>query len=120
MARRDDVGALLEGDGIEDTTLDGDGDNTGDAGDRYRGALQFGTTAAEASRGQCLDERLAEEEPDVSQEPRGDSEWRAGAVNASSLSWSRAGMDRTPGLIQTCLGMVTTTVACRPKRPRCT
>jgi hypothetical protein len=75
VARRDDVGALLEGDGVEDTTMDGDGDNTGDAGDRYRGALQFGTTFAEASRGQCLDERLAEEEPDVGQEPRDDDEW---------------------------------------------
>ena len=43
--------------------LDPDGDNTGDAGDRYRGCDRFGTTAAEAARGQSLDRRLAEEEP---------------------------------------------------------
>jgi len=65
MTRRDDVGELLEGDGVEDTILDGDGDNTGDAGDRYRGSLRFGTTAAEESRGQSLDQLLAEEEPDA-------------------------------------------------------
>ena len=65
MTRRDDVGELLEGDGIEDTVLDVDGDNTGDAGDRYRGALRFGTTAVEASRGQSLAQLLAEEEPEA-------------------------------------------------------
>jgi len=65
MTRRDDTGELLEGDGTEDTMLDGNGDNTGDAGDRYRGSLRFGTTAAEASRGQSLDQLLAEEEPDA-------------------------------------------------------
>lgn len=65
MTRRDDVGEALEGDGAEDTALDGDGDNTGDAGDRYRGSLRFGTTAAEEARGESLDQLLAEEEPDV-------------------------------------------------------
>jgi hypothetical protein len=74
MTRRDDVGELLEGDGTEDTTLDGDGDNTGDAGDQYRGSLRFGTTAAEASRGQSLQQRLVEEEPEANQEQR-DGEW---------------------------------------------
>jgi hypothetical protein len=64
MTRRDDVGEVLEGDGVEDTTLDGDGDNTGDAGDRYRGSLLFGTTAAEQAPGQSLEQRLSEEEPD--------------------------------------------------------
>ena len=64
MTRRDDVGELLEGDGAEDTMLDGAGDNTGDAGDRYRGSRRFGTTAAEEARGQSLEQRLAEEEPD--------------------------------------------------------
>ncbi len=64
MTRRDDVGELLEGDGTEDTMLDGDGDNTGDAGDRYRGVFRFGTTAAEESQGQSLDQLLAEEKPD--------------------------------------------------------
>jgi hypothetical protein len=65
MTRRDDAGGILEGDGTEDTTLDDNGDNTGDAGDRYRGSLRFGTTAAEEARGQSLDQLLAEEEPDV-------------------------------------------------------
>jgi hypothetical protein len=65
MTRRDDVGEILEGDGAEDTVLDESGDNTGDAGDRYRASQQFGTTAAEQARGESLDERLAEEEPDA-------------------------------------------------------
>jgi hypothetical protein len=64
MTRRDDVGEILEGDGVEDTMLDGSGDNTGDAGDRYQGSLLFGTTAAEQAPGLSLEQRLAEEEPD--------------------------------------------------------
>jgi hypothetical protein len=69
MPRRDDVGEFLEGDGAEDTMLDGEGDNTGDAGDRYRGCRRFGTTAAEEARGQSLRQRLAEEEPDPVADP---------------------------------------------------
>jgi hypothetical protein len=65
MTRRDDAGGLLEGDGAEDTFLDGVGDNTGDAGDRYQASLWFGTTAEEQSRGQSLEQRLLEEEPDL-------------------------------------------------------
>jgi hypothetical protein len=65
MTRRDDAGEILEGDGTEDTLLDENGDNTGDAGDRYQGSDRFGTTAAERSRGESLDQRLAEEEPDA-------------------------------------------------------
>ena len=45
MTRRDDTGGLLEGDGPQDTFIDGVGDNTGDAGDRYRGSFWFVTTA---------------------------------------------------------------------------
>src|SRR5687767_10412879 len=75
MTRHDDAGELLEGDGAEDTLLDGDGDNTGDAGDRYQGVLRFGTTAAEAARGESLDELLAEEELDVVDGEGGDLEW---------------------------------------------
>ena len=73
--RRDDVGEFLEGDGTEDTMLDGVGDNTGDAGDRYRGSLQFGTTAAEESRGQSLDQLLAEEEPDAVDDRAAEDDW---------------------------------------------
>lgn len=75
MTRRDDVGEFLEGDGTEDTMLDGAGDNTGDAGDRYRGSLQFGTTAAEESLGQSLDQLLAEEEPDADDDRAEDDDW---------------------------------------------
>jgi hypothetical protein len=74
MTRRDDAGELLEGDGAEDTMLDGNGDNTGDAGDQYRGCGRFGTTAAEEARGQSLDQRLAEEEPDPVENGR-EPEW---------------------------------------------
>ena len=54
MTRRDDAGEILEGDGTEDTLLDENGDNTGDADDRYQGSDRFGTTAAERSRGESL------------------------------------------------------------------
>jgi hypothetical protein len=65
MTRRDNVGELLEGGGTEDTTIDAGGDNTGDAGDEYRASFFFGTTAAEALRGQSLEGLLAAEEPDA-------------------------------------------------------
>lgn len=65
MTRRDDAGGLLEGHGAEDTFLDGVGDNTGDAGDRYQASLWFGTTADEQARGQSLEQRLLEDEPDL-------------------------------------------------------
>jgi hypothetical protein len=76
MTRRDDTGGLLEGDGAEDTFIDGVGDNTGDAGDRYRGSLWFGTTAEEQSRGQSLEQRLLEEEPDLIDDAVADADGR--------------------------------------------
>lgn len=75
MTRRDDAGEILEGDGTEDTLLDENGDNTGDAGDRYRGSDRFGTTAAELSRGESLDQRLAEGEPDAVDDEGWDPDW---------------------------------------------
>jgi len=75
MTRRDDVGEFLEGDGAEDTMLDGDGDNTGDAGEGYRGSLRFGTTAAEEYCGQSLDQLLAEEEPDAVDDRAAEDDW---------------------------------------------
>jgi hypothetical protein len=75
MTRRDEAGEFLEGHGTEDTILDGDGDNTGDAGDRYRGSLLFGTTAAEQSQGESLDQLLTEEEPDAVDDESEDAEW---------------------------------------------
>lgn len=75
MSRRDDVGELLKGNGAEDTLLDSDGDNTGDAGEGYRGSLWFGTTAAEESRGESLDQLLAEEEPDAFGDEAKDPDW---------------------------------------------
>ena len=87
MTRRDDVGELLEGDGAEDTVLDGDGDNSGDAGDRYRGSRRFGTTATEAARGQSLDQRLAEEEPDAVEDGRETPAATTVVCGATWLSW---------------------------------
>ena len=75
MPRRDDAGEILEGDGTEDTLLDENGDNTGDAGDEYRGSDRFGTTAAEQSQGESLDQRLAAEEPDAVDDERVDPDW---------------------------------------------
>ncbi len=75
MPRRDDSGEFLEGDGTEDTQFDENGDNTGDAGDRYRGSDRFGTTAAEQSQGESLEQRLADEEPDAGDDEGGDPDW---------------------------------------------
>jgi hypothetical protein len=75
MTRRDDAGEILEGDGTEDTLIDENGDNTGDAGDRYRGSDRFGTTAAERTRGESLDQRLTEEEPDAVDDEGWDPDW---------------------------------------------
>ena len=41
-----------------------------DAGEGYRGATRYGTTAEEERQGESLDQLLAEEEPEVT-----DSEW---------------------------------------------
>jgi hypothetical protein len=101
MPRRDDVGEFLEGDGAEDTILD-DGDNTGDAGHRYQGCRQFGTTASEAARGQSLEQRLTEEEPDLLGDGTGRLGWSddrrqrrelAGAVSGGDGSHSRTDPD---------------------------
>jgi Family of unknown function (DUF5709) len=55
-----DIGDSLLGDDLNADLLD-----TGiDAGDGYRGATRFGTTAEEASRGESLSDLLSEEEPD--------------------------------------------------------
>jgi len=75
MTRRDAAGEFLEGDGTEDTLLDENGDNIGDAGDEYRGSDRFGTTAAERSQGDSLDQRLADEEPDAVDDESADAEW---------------------------------------------
>ena len=62
MTRRDDTGGLLEGDGAEDTFIDGVGDNTG--------------AAEEQSRGQSLEQRLLEEEPDLMDDAVADPDGR--------------------------------------------
>jgi len=93
MTRRDDVGEFLEGDGAEDTALDPDGDNTGDAGDRYRGCRLFGTTAAEAARGQSLQQRLAEEEPDPIEGGGGEPRWSDDRRERRSLAQAVSGRD---------------------------
>jgi hypothetical protein len=62
---------LAEDDGVLDTsdTLDDDLVEPLDTGvaaaDHWAGANRFGTTAAEEARGEPLDMRLAEEEPDI-------------------------------------------------------
>ena len=66
-----DDGYVVEDDGVLDTsdTLDDDLAEPLDTGvaaaDRWAGANRFGTTAAEEARGEPLDMRLAEEEPDI-------------------------------------------------------
>jgi hypothetical protein len=57
---------LEPADTLETDDLRGDVLDTGiDAGEGYRGANRYGTTADEELRGESLDQLLAEEEPDV-------------------------------------------------------
>jgi Family of unknown function (DUF5709) len=69
----EDDGVLEPGD-----SLDGDPrvnvlDTGVDAGEGYRGANRYGTTAEEARAGETLDLLLSEEEPDIGID--GDAEW---------------------------------------------
>jgi hypothetical protein len=69
----EDDGVIEPGD-----SLDGDPrvdvlDTGVDAGEGYRGAARYGTTAEEARAGETLDQLLFEEEPDVGVD--GDAEW---------------------------------------------
>ena len=68
----EDDGVLDIADSLLSDDLDADELDTGiDAGDRYRGATAFGTTADEEREGESLDQLLAEEEPDQA----ADDEW---------------------------------------------
>ena len=65
----EDDGVLDPADSLSGDDLNSDVLDRGiDAGDRYRASERFGTTANEQSRGESLDQLLAEEEPDVSAE----------------------------------------------------
>ena len=62
----EDDGVLEPADTLESDDLREDVLDTGvDAGEGYRGATRFGTTAEEERSGESLDQLLAEEEPDV-------------------------------------------------------
>jgi hypothetical protein len=62
----EDDGVLDPADSLDDQDLNSDVLDRGiDAGDRYRGVNRFGTTPAEERQGESLDERLSEEEPDI-------------------------------------------------------
>jgi len=62
----EDDGVLEPADTLESDDLRGDVLDTGiDAGEGYRGATRFGTTAAEEGRGESLDDLLSEEESDA-------------------------------------------------------
>ena len=68
----EDDGVLEPSDSLDSDDLRSDVLDTGiDAGEGYRGANRFGTTAEEERRGESLDQLLAEEEPDVA----ADGEW---------------------------------------------
>jgi hypothetical protein len=69
----EDDGVLEPSDSLDDDDLRSDVLDTGiDAGEGYRGATRYGTTAEEERRGESLDQLLAEEEPDVGAD---DGEW---------------------------------------------
>jgi len=72
MARNDDEWDAIEDDGVLDATDTLDDDRVADPldvgiapPDRWAGADRFGTTVAEQRSGESLEQRLAEEEPDV-------------------------------------------------------
>ena len=62
----EDDGVLEPADSLDGDDLTADLLDTGiDAGEGYRAATRFGTTAEEERQGESLDQLLAEEEPDV-------------------------------------------------------
>ena len=68
----EDDGVLEPSDSLDGDDLTADVLDTGiDAGEGYRGATRFGTTADEERRGESLDQLLAEEEPEATT----DDEW---------------------------------------------
>ncbi len=70
----EDDGVLEPSDTLDGEDLRADVLDTGiDAGEGYRGATRYGTTAEEERRGESLDQLLAEEEPDVG--VGDDAEW---------------------------------------------
>ncbi|BAJ26696.1 MULTISPECIES: DUF5709 domain-containing protein [Kitasatospora] len=74
----EDDGVLDPADSLETDDLDDDPLETGIVtADGYRGATEYGTTAAEAATGESLDRLLAEEEPDTPA-PDVDDRWSGG------------------------------------------
>ena len=70
----EDDGVLDPSDTLDDEDMRADVLDTGiDAGEGYRGATRYGTTAEEERQGESLDQLLAEEEPDVG--AGDDEEW---------------------------------------------
>jgi len=70
----EDDGVLEPADSLEGDDPTADVLDVGiDAGEGYRGATRYGVTADEEARGESLDQLLAEEEPDVVDDP--DAEW---------------------------------------------
>jgi Family of unknown function (DUF5709) len=68
----EDDGVLEPADSLDGDDLTADLLDTGiDAGEGYRAATRFGTTAEEERQGESLDQLLAEEEPDSA----ADDEW---------------------------------------------
>ena len=85
----EDDGVLDPADSLDNEDLRSDVLDRGiDAGDRYRASERFGTTAEEQSRGESLDQLLAEEEPDVSAEYDDDEDVPA---DPGSTTQQRAG-----------------------------
>lgn len=67
----EDDGVLEPSDTLESDDLREDVLDTGiDAGEGYRGANRYGTTAEEERRGESLDQLLAEEEPETGPDAR--------------------------------------------------
>jgi uncharacterized protein DUF5709 len=82
----EDEGVLDASDTLDDDAVADPLDVGIAAPDRWTGANRFGTTAAEQRDGESLDQRLAEEEPDVSGDDGEDDE----------DEWSRRGYESEP------------------------
>jgi hypothetical protein len=96
-----DPGAEPEDEGIPDLTdgspqaeLANDPQREPVPGEEPVAAESFGTTFAEQVEGESLDDRLAEEEPDVGDEAAdGPEEEQAGQLSDDPLSWRPANQD---------------------------
>jgi hypothetical protein len=120
MTRRDDAGGILEGDGIEDTTVDEEGTTPGTPVTSTGAAFASAPRPPKRPVGARWTSCSPRKSPTLSRTPPGDLTAATVGPAVSWLSWSAAATDHTRGPIRTSLGWTAGRPACRLKRQHCT